>query len=304
MADENSYAQNTKDKHPVVLEFSDLKYTPTDPSEVLRFDEPAVVPHIYGLMQAVLHSSERSSRTHRLATVAIQHNQSNPTAWVIRRQSAEALAKEDKSVWEKEMAFCAQIITNSAKNFQAWEYRRFCATKFGHQHEREFADIVLAEDEKNYHAWAHRAWLVRNGLIKAELEATEWYIARDLRNNSAWNHRWVVLTLTGVLEERGEEEMQFALSQMKLADRNEAVWNFIQALYDRGFGCEIALKAAREATAADEMCLPARRFLVWATLKPGKEGNEDVKKHCAFLAEKDLVRRKYWQSLIGDAEEQ
>ncbi|PXF44287.1 Protein farnesyltransferase/geranylgeranyltransferase type-1 subunit alpha [Gracilariopsis chorda] len=147
------------------------------------------------------------------------------------------------------MPYWASIITNSAKNYHPCEYRRFCVSKFGYQHQRDFADIVLAEDEKKYHAWAHRACLVRNGLRKADLEATESYITRNVRSNSAGNHRLVVLTLTRAREERGEEEMQFELLQMKLADRNEAVVSFIQALYERGIGCELALEAAREAIA-------------------------------------------------------
>ncbi|CAN8071318.1 unnamed protein product [Agarophyton chilense] len=289
--------------HPIISEFSDVSYSPITPSQILRLDEPSSASHIYALMHAVLRTSERSARTHQLATAALEHNGSNVTAWLLRRQSAEALAVEDPGVWEKEMAFCASLITESesAKNYQAWGHRRFCATQFGLQHEREFTDIVLAEDEKNYHAWAHRAWLVRQGLKDGELHSTEWYITRDIRNNSAWNHRWMVLSTTGALLERGEDEMVYALKIMKKASNNEAVWNFINALCEQAVGKELALQAVRDILGKDERCLPPRRLLAHGALK---QSQEEVKKHCAFLAQHDVIRRKYWMSLVDEGQEQ
>jgi protein farnesyltransferase/geranylgeranyltransferase type-1 subunit alpha len=116
---------------------------------------------------------------------------------------------------------------------------------------------VEEADAKNYHVWSHRQWVVRTydawdrelGLVKTLLDL-------DFRNNSAWNHRWLVLTKGRPSSEilrfpaaapttssttaasptpllpfpTIAGEMDFALSYMKRAYRNESAWNYLRAL--------------------------------------------------------------------------
>lgn len=291
---QNVHLSNANYLHPIIAEFCDIPYEPILPSDLLRIEVPLSVSHLYGLLRAVSSTADRNPRTLRLSAAIIAHNSSNPTAWQLRRQSVIALCTSDKTIWERELAFCSDVILKNAKNYQAWEHRRYCASQYRSDHERQFVDIILAEDRKNYHAWSHRAWLVRNGLHRGELKATESHITLDIRNNSAWNHRWLVLETTKSLEERGDSEMRYALDIMKLANRNESVWSFIRALCTKGIRKDLALHAVRSILDEDENCIPARRLLASGLLEQSKE---DMKKHCDYLAEHDLVRTDYWNRM-------
>ncbi len=59
---------------------------------------------------------------------------------------------------------------------------------------KEFGVIkeILMDDAKNYHAWQYRRWLVDffNRPVEQELEVCDFMLIDDAFNNSAWNHRF------------------------------------------------------------------------------------------------------------------
>lgn len=252
-------------------------------STILHLSLPEDFAAAVHTVYASLKGTTRDASTHEEARTAISYNDSNPSAWVLLRESAEALAETDANIWESEAAYTTTIITQSAKNYQAWEHRRFAASKSGLlEAELEFCEMALDNNPKNYHAWAHRAWVVRQGITDGEDESTEWYIRKDVRNNSAWNHRWLV-----VGPSKGEKEMEFVVGMIGLAPRNEAVWNYALALSQAGVGKDAAVLCAKECIEDDPGCIPARRFLVLL--------GEDVSNQCEILASIDTVRSSYWR---------
>lgn len=88
--------------------------------------------------------------------------------------------------------------------------------------ELEFIADILSQDAKNYHAWQHRQWVIQVGvpegscqfqchycahcecgltvqeykLWDSELEFVENLLEDDVRNNSAWNQRHFVISHT------------------------------------------------------------------------------------------------------------
>lgn len=280
-------------------EWKDFEYSPIEESSVLNVRVSEEFRHVFGLLYAVMASGENSERTLKLTSRAIKLNAGNPTAWMLRRRAARALAKSDpEPVWSKELAFTATVISKNRKNYQAWEHRRFAAESANMvRAELEFTDVVLSNDEKNYHAWSHRQWIVReHGITHGELDATEWFIRTDIRNNSAWNHRWLV---TGVVKRRDEEELDFALDIVSEAPRNESVWNYIHALGRNGVCMEAVKRKALDCLKVDAGCVPARRFLV---LNGSLAEAGAVSQHCELLASGvDPVRKKYWQTQMEAA---
>lgn len=277
----------------LLAEFSDVKQTPLPQAKVLLNHPPSDFSALHGLLYTVLRTSERSKRTHRLAARAISLNASNPSAWRLRRESAEALAKIEPDVWGNELGFSASVIVRSAKNYQAWEYRRHAALLCGNEPkvEIEFADVVLEDDAKNYHAWSHRAWIVRHfAFTDGELASTEWYIRADVRNNSAWNHRWVVLC-TGEKKRDILEEVAFVQCMIRLARNNEAVWEYARAL-TKFTETETIRELAREVIKEDATCVYALRIIV---LLGGQEESSEVADACTVLCEVDSIRKRYWE---------
>lgn len=278
------------ESEPVHLdEWNDFPYHPLEISDVLTIDLPREYRHVFGLLYAVKATEERSPRVLRLTTRAIKLHPSNPTVWMLRHQVVKALSEKDGGIWARELSYLTQIIEAKPKNYQAWEHRRFVATGASRlEAEIGFADLVLEDDPKNYHAWSHRQWLVReHAIVHGELEATEWFLETDVRNNSAWNHRWLVTGMGG--GKRDEKEMAFAIRMMMKAPRNEAAWNYIQALA-KEVGTQQVTKWAEQVLEADPDCLPARSFLVLNGQDP-----EQVRQHCKVLMAIDEVRKSYWK---------
>lgn len=269
-------------------EWSDVTYTSISQSDVLMLGTPSNFAHLFSLLYAMERKNELTSRALRLTSEAIKLNACNPTSWMYRRRIVEALATEQKSIWDSELPFTAFILKESGKSYQAWEHRRFCVEKTASfQLEPDFINAMLEMDAKNYHAWAHRAWVVRKGITEGELDTCEWYIRSDVRNNSAWNHRWLIGKTLG-----REGEVNFSCKMATKAPRNESVWNYLLALYRSGYDVSQAQNYAHNCLSVDAACAPARRFLVLT----GKERDAPaVVEHCRLLAEGvDVIRKKYW----------
>ena len=109
-------------------------------------------------------ASDRIRAPHACAEV-IEHNAANYTAWQFRRKCIRELTKdksleEQRSAWQKELAYCTEQCLENMKNYQVWFHRRACvAALHDPSGELDFMARVLSEDAKNYHAWGHRQWV-------------------------------------------------------------------------------------------------------------------------------------------------
>lgn len=278
-----------------LAEWTDVQYTPVERAPMLNIECSDDFRATFGLLRAVRALEERSERCLRLAQRAIKLNSASPTAWAFRREVVFALASAESSrerIWNAEQAFVAAVIRDRAKNYQAWEYRRWLVGESGRwEAEAGFVDLVLQADAKNYHAWSLRAWLVREyDLLDGELDVTEWFISDDVRNNSAWNHRWLV---TGIVPDaRDVGEVQWAMDLMMQAPRNECPWNYVHALGKVGVDVSRAKSQASQVLELDAGNVPARRFLV---LNASAEDAFAVEEHCRILSSGvDPVRSRYW----------
>lgn len=280
----------------VLAEWADVEY------EALPLDEVACIEYdrrfsaVFGLLAAVRAQPERSARGLRLAKEAISLCKAHVSAWQLREECASALAARaaaPEQVWRAELAGVGAIIMSSAKNYQAWNYRRVVVEALrAHSEETMFIDVLLDADAKNYHAWAHRQWLFTHGVLQRDLELAfvDVMLDADVRNNSAWNHRWLLvrdLCAAATLA----DELATALLRLPAAPRNEALWGFAAALVRAGASPEPALIAATATVASDARNVPARRFLV---LTASLDTAEDAAGHCDVLAGTDIVRAKYW----------
>ncbi|KAF7256708.1 hypothetical protein EG68_08723 [Paragonimus skrjabini miyazakii] len=99
--------------------------------------------------------------------------------------------------------------------------------------ELQFTADVISDDAKNYHAWQHRRWAV--GFFKVpvtvELAFTESLIREDMYNNSAWNHRFVTVTNDeGLTPSVLQREVEFVQNIIRSAPANESSWNYLYGL--------------------------------------------------------------------------
>ncbi|CAD7955935.1 unnamed protein product [Amoebophrya sp. A120] len=126
--------------------------------------------------------------------------------------------------------------------------------------------LLKTSDHKVYNVWSHRLMILRNwfredrDVLQMELQYSEEMLDQDVWNNSAWNHRWTIRemlascprqatpsssssTANGQSEARPPlnreaealQELRFVKSQLLLADRNEAAWNYLSALTEVSF---------------------------------------------------------------------
>ena len=183
------------DSQDIFQHWEDVPFEPLPQNHIICIDFSDYYRKVFGLLGAARRRAERSERCLRLTEAAIWLNPADFTTWQFREETAEALAvAHGVQVWERELAFTANVIMESPKNYQAWGYRRRVAKELeAYDAEVMFVEVALARDEKNYHAWAHRQWLVRQGFVcPGEMEMIQWYIDDDVRNNSAWNHAWLI----------------------------------------------------------------------------------------------------------------
>ncbi|VDM33953.1 unnamed protein product [Hydatigera taeniaeformis] len=91
---------------------------------------------------------------------------------------------------------------------------------------------ILDDDAKNYHAWQYRRWLADffKVPVKSELKFCEHMIFEDPLNNSAWNHRFYTVIEEGLDETVFDREMNYAVTQLKSMPHNECACNYLLGL--------------------------------------------------------------------------
>ncbi|XP_058094138.1 protein farnesyltransferase/geranylgeranyltransferase type-1 subunit alpha [Magnolia sinica] len=217
-------------------EWSDVTPVPQDdgPNSVVAIAYKDDFRETMDYFRAVYLSDERSPRTLRLTSEAIEMNPGNYTVWHFRRLVLEAL----NSDLHEEVDFVAHIAENNTKNYQIWHHRRWVAEKLGTEamsKELEFTTKILVGDAKNYHAWSHRQWVLQAlGGWEDELNYCQLLLEQDVFNNSAWNQRYFVITrspLLGGLQAMRDSEVGYTADAIIANPKNESPWRYLRGLY-------------------------------------------------------------------------
>ncbi|VDN15073.1 unnamed protein product [Dibothriocephalus latus] len=95
--------------------------------------------------------------------------------------------------------------------------------------ELDLVKSVLADDAKNYHAWQYRRWLVDFFAIPPsnELEFCGTLLREDIFNNSAWNHRFYTVIEEGLDGEIFDREFRFATDAIRAYPNNQSACNYL-----------------------------------------------------------------------------
>uniref|UniRef100_A0A8D3AP68 Protein farnesyltransferase/geranylgeranyltransferase type-1 subunit alpha n=1 Tax=Scophthalmus maximus TaxID=52904 RepID=A0A8D3AP68_SCOMX len=164
--------------------------------------------------------------------------------------------------------------------------------------ELEFIADILSQDAKNYHAWQHRQWVIQEyKLWDNELEFVESLLEEDVRNNSAWNQRHFVISLTTGFSDPtiAEREIQYCLKQIRKAPHNESAWNYLKGmLQDRGLSSQPGL-LERVLELKETHCSPYLLAFLFDCYEDALENSSQKENICNLLAlEKDAIRKEYW----------
>lgn len=95
--------------------------------------------------------------------------------------------------------------------------------------ELDLVKTVLADDAKNYHAWQYRRWLVDFFAIPPsnELEFCGALLREDIFNNSAWNHRFYTVIEEGLDGNIFDRELKFTEDAIRASPNNQSACNYL-----------------------------------------------------------------------------
>ncbi|KAJ3219114.1 hypothetical protein HK099_004808 [Clydaea vesicula] len=278
---------------------------------------PADYKKAMDIFRTITTTNEQSKRTLYLTEFIIRLNPAHYTIWKFR----ENLVKKGVTEINEELNFTEALGKLHPKSYQIWHHRQWLVNNYIDLilpiQEIEFINRLLKYDTKNYHAWSYRQWLVQKfNLFKLELEETEGFILDDIRNNSAWNQRYFVFKMReeGFQNETDfENEINYCISKIKLAPRNESPWNYIRGII-KLFGKNPAEVKVYVSLCEDyfQKNLPISNALISLLEilenKIKSEKNDDFQSEalqiCDKLIDFDYVRRNYWtyrKQLLLDA---
>lgn len=253
---------------------------------------------IKAYLRCVRSRGEVSPRALALTTESLADNGADYSVWALRRDLLARLALTAPACLEEELAWLEGQVTETPKNYQLWNHRRWLAEQFssrGGVPELAFTSAVLASsDDKNYHAWAHRQWALRRfnmGADKGEPAFATRLLARDVRNNSAWNQRAAPPVPSGL--GGGSDELAFVLRRLSSAPDNEACWSVLRSLLQRRpEGWRPATRLATAILKFAPACLPALTFVADASIRLGRL---DAALRLFFaLRALDPMRARFW----------
>ena len=169
------------------------------------------------ILRAVIQSGELSERVLELTSHLITIIPNNPAFWHVRRQCLELLGYDLK----QELQFLRVIHNLGIKCYQTWNHRKWICNR-DHLKEKDFLMGMISKDEKNFHAWEYAIWYAtRWSEYKDIYDISKHFIQHDIFNNSAWN---AVFQMSQHLD---ENIMELALNYMKVSTKNESLTHFI-----------------------------------------------------------------------------
>ncbi|VDD80073.1 unnamed protein product [Mesocestoides corti] len=98
--------------------------------------------------------------------------------------------------------------------------------------ELDLVHELLVEDAKNYHAWQYRRWLVDFFGIPTDHEVNfcDLMLADDALNNSAWNHRFYTIVNKKFNDVVFDREVKFVVGHLSSMPHNESACNYLLGL--------------------------------------------------------------------------
>ncbi|TPX33832.1 hypothetical protein SmJEL517_g03327 [Synchytrium microbalum] len=251
--------------------------------------------------RAVALSGEKSQRVLDLTSFIISHNPAHYTVWKCRQDVLQEL----KSDLHQELEWVTELVESQPKSYQIWHHRQVIMERLNDTStEKAFLNDMLQDDSKNYHLWTYRQWLLTHfggALWDDELSDVNVLIDQDVRNNSAWMHRYFVLVnRPGGFGESLDDEIQYVMTKIKLAPRNESPWNYARGIISHNS------KSLDEITPVYDLAksyinskIPQALLYLLDVyelqLETGdKSALNSAQETLNFLIEHDPIRAKYW----------
>lgn len=271
-------------------DYSDITPVPDNP-----LDTVAKIAHspdyslAYSLFLAI---KEYTPRALLLTSFLLENNPANYSIWLFRQEILKVLLFDSfELIWTTKLAF------KHPKCYQIWNHRVFvtnilCSPVL---EEISFVNQMLILDSKNYHAWGYRQMVIRNNdLFALELEDVERFLDQDVYNNSAWNQRFFCIRNLSI---DLSNELQYCLSKLRVASRNESCWSYIRGVADlKGVELKDLTEIVQYIQGLSVVNVPALSFLldVYESTE-GDESRVNANEVCLKLIENDFVRRRYWE---------
>lgn len=133
-------------KFPLLTPTYDKKCNRAHDADIVSFEK----------LKTLIKNGEYSARTNRLANIVVRELPSNYNGWEAKRRCLDGGVTNI----QEELEFTEEVLEDTVKNFQGWEFRRYLIQLRGDPAgEIEFLERMLLEDHKNYHLWTYRVWL-------------------------------------------------------------------------------------------------------------------------------------------------
>ncbi|GBC08809.1 hypothetical protein RclHR1_00840010 [Rhizophagus clarus] len=235
--------------------------------------------------------------------------QLNPKSyWIFnhRRWCLETMPNPD---WNKELQLIGKVLELDARNFHAWDYRRYVTPKLSYatetsltQTEFDFTTTKINQSFSNYSAWHQRSKLLpilikeknldeleKKKLIDKEFELVKAAFYTDPDDQSAWlYHRWLIGQGSNISTSQMDEEIKD--SSIKSSERIELLQREINVV-----------RELLELEPDSKFCLQTLITLLSELKTNTKEGSkkidDEIITFCDRLIKIDKFRTKRYEDL-------
>lgn len=272
--------------------FADLTPLPlpqddSDPFYVTYSEE---YKDLFGYFFALLAKEEISTRALKVTNIVISEYPSHYTAWWYKFHILEKLEYDLNT----ELQIINAITLKTPKSYQAWHYRQWLMDRAENDNMEQFAFLkkLFDKDAKNFHAWNFAIWYAKRWDRCNEMfDFIKYEIKKDVRNNSAWNAR---IEIGNELNLNPINEFEDAVLELKNVTKNEAVCNFLIAMYKKdGSLLERLCEVGNELVAKSYQNIFGYRLLLFVESR--KQNNmKNIEKLCEKLMDIDPIRIPFY----------